>query len=257
MSTKKHLIVSYKNLSEELLEQFNEAYPDGHLDYLQRVLKPNGDPIFVVPFETDDCSYMVRFDVKIDTAVNDDDLDKVLQDDTGKDDESFDPLSDPLDKDEDTTHTERVLKHGDYEDLFDPTKLDSDEGSDGRDDAMDASDPDDREPTADDLLHIDNEFLSDPALGLATDKKNAKPSSRKTAAKPATTKTATKPATTKTATKPATTKTAAKPATTKTATKPATPKTAAKPATTRATAKAAPKKAAAKPAVKKAAAKKG
>ena len=33
---KKKLIVSYKNLSEDLLEKFKEAYPEGYKDYIQK-----------------------------------------------------------------------------------------------------------------------------------------------------------------------------------------------------------------------------
>jgi hypothetical protein len=125
-TTKKHknnLIVSYKNLSEELKEKFKEAYPDGYNNFLQRFVKPNGETIFVVPFETDDTNYMVKFEVRIDPLGED--LDKALfddDDDSGKEDE-FAPLSEALEKEEiDPTHKERVLRHGDFE-----TNLEEDE----------------------------------------------------------------------------------------------------------------------------------
>lgn len=125
-STKKrknNLIVSYKNLSDELKEKFKEAYPDGYNDHLQRFTKPNGDVIFVVPFETPETNYMVKFEVIIDTLGED--LDKALfddDDDSGKEDE-FAPISEALEKEEnDPTHKERVLRHGDFE-----TNLEEDE----------------------------------------------------------------------------------------------------------------------------------
>ena len=120
---KKNLIVSYKNLTEDLKEKFKETYPDGYNDYLQRFTKPNGEIIFVVPFETEDTCYMVKFEVKIDTLGED--LDKALfddDDDSGKEDE-FAPLSEALEKEEsDPSHKERVLRHGDFE-----TNLEEDE----------------------------------------------------------------------------------------------------------------------------------
>lgn len=120
---KKNLIVSYKNLSDELKELFKEAYPDGYSNYLQRFTKPNGETIFVVPFETNDTCYMVKFEVVIDTLGED--LDKALfddDDDSGKEDE-FAPLSEALEKEEvDPSHKERVLRHGDFE-----TNLEEDE----------------------------------------------------------------------------------------------------------------------------------
>lgn len=113
---KKNLIVSYKNLTENLKEMFKEAYPDGYNNYLQRFVKPNGETIFIVPFETDDTNYMVKFEVVIDTLGED--LDKALfddDDDSGKEDE-FAPLSEALEKEEiDPAHKERVLRHGDFE----------------------------------------------------------------------------------------------------------------------------------------------
>ena len=113
---KKNLIVSYKNLTEDLKEKLKEAYPDGYNNYLQRFTKPNGETIFVVPFETVDTCYMVKFEVVIDTLGED--LDKALfddDDDSGKEDE-FAPLSEALEKEEvDPTHKERVLRHGDFE----------------------------------------------------------------------------------------------------------------------------------------------
>lgn len=112
---KKNLIVSYKNLSDNLKELFKESYPDGYDNYMQRFVKPNGETIFVVPFETDDTAYMVKFEVVIDTLGED--LDKTLfdEDDDSKEDE-FAPLSEALEKDEaDSSHKERVLRHGDFE----------------------------------------------------------------------------------------------------------------------------------------------
>lgn len=120
---KKNLIVSYKNLSDDLKEKFKEVYPDGYNSYLQRFVKPNGETIFIVPFETEDTYYMIKFEVKIDPLGED--LDKALfddDDDSGKEDE-FAPLSEALEKEEiDPTHKERVLRHGDFE-----TNLEEDE----------------------------------------------------------------------------------------------------------------------------------
>lgn len=120
---KNNLIVSYKNLSDELKEKFKEAYPDGYNDHLQRFTKPNGDVIFVVPFDTPETNYMVKFEVVIDTLGED--LEKALfddDDDSGKEDE-FAPISEALEKEEiDPTHKERVLRHGDFE-----TNLEEDE----------------------------------------------------------------------------------------------------------------------------------
>ncbi len=177
---KKNLIVSYKNLPDNLKELFKEAYPEGHNNYITKFLKPTGEAIFVVPFETDDTAYMVKFDVKIDTLGED--LDKALFDDDtdeGKEDE-FAPLSEALEKEEEnTSHRERHLRHGDFEDLLSEEKkkkaslgvdkeglkeaFADDEEADELDsyERLDDDEPDDEdfEPSDEDLRGIEEEYL--------------------------------------------------------------------------------------------------
>lgn len=179
----KNLIVSYKNLTEDLKEKLKVAYPDGYNNYLQRFTKPNGETIFVLPFETEDAYYMVKFEVVIDTLGED--LDKALfddEDESGKEDE-FAPISEALEKEEiDPTHKERVLRHGDFE-----TNLEEDEkrkkklslginkeeiraafGDDNDVEELDSYEKigdddepndDDFEPTDEDLRGIEEEYL--------------------------------------------------------------------------------------------------
>ncbi len=187
---KKNLIVSYKNLSEELKRLFKEAYPEGYSDYLQRFDKPNGDTIFVVPMETEDTVYMIKFDVKIDTTITDADDDKDFYDDEiEKADDDFAPLSEAIDKEENNNpHTERAIRHGDYEDALAPHKkkkgslsglgkeleeaFDNDDfGDDDYDDDDDLNDEDDDrdmdrddfEPTDEELRDIDSDFYMENA----------------------------------------------------------------------------------------------
>jgi len=121
---KKNLIVSYKNLTDDLKEKFKEAYPEGYNNYITKFTKPNGESIFVVPFETADTAYMVKFDVKIDTLGED--LDRALFDDDSEEeekDDTFAPLSEAIEKEEaDPTHRERHLRHGDFEDVLSEEK---------------------------------------------------------------------------------------------------------------------------------------
>lgn len=172
---KKNLIVSYKNLSDDLKALFKEAYPEGYKDYITKFVKPNGEAIYVVPFETEDTAYMVKFDVKIDSLGED--LDKALFDEDGDEgkDEEFAPLSEALEKEEENpSHRERHLRHGDFEDVLekkDADKLDIDR--EGLKEALDAEDEDidsyetlddepsdeDFEPSDEDLRGIEEEYL--------------------------------------------------------------------------------------------------
>ena len=79
-SAKKRLVTSFNNLPLELQEAVKAAYPLGYTDYMMRIDKPNGDFFFAVPFETEEISYLVKIDVKIDEAPTDDD-DKDYYDD--------------------------------------------------------------------------------------------------------------------------------------------------------------------------------
>ena len=171
---KKKLIISYKNLTDDIRELFKEAYPDGYKDYLQKTIKPNGEAIFVVPLETDDTSYMIKFDVKIDTGLVDDDLDKDLYGEEEREEGEFAPISEAIDKEEGNDHRVGKLNHGAYEEMFEGLPEDKkefemanediedeyddrpDESGDSYldgDDDMDSDD--DMEPDDDDLLEIE------------------------------------------------------------------------------------------------------
>lgn len=81
---KKHILISFDKLPEELQEAVRNAYPQGFEDAMRRIDKPNGDFIFVVPFETEEVSYMVKIEVAIDTeGLDDSDLMDDDVDDSG------------------------------------------------------------------------------------------------------------------------------------------------------------------------------
>ena len=65
-SAKKRLVVSLKNMTPELQDEVKAAYPAGFADFMMRIPKPNGEFFFAVPFETEEISYLVKIDVKID-----------------------------------------------------------------------------------------------------------------------------------------------------------------------------------------------
>lgn len=189
---KKNLIVSFKNLSEELLLLFKEKYPEGYKDYLQRYDKPNGESIFVVPLETDDTVYMIKFEVKVDTAYDDDDMGKdFFDEEIEKADETLAPLQEAIDKEENSdSHTERVVRHGAYEELLEKeTKKkkpaagslseigeelaeafrddeDFDEFDDDDEEDNDKDEDDEFEPSDEDLMEIDidSDFFKDAEI---------------------------------------------------------------------------------------------
>lgn len=236
---KKNLIVSYNNLSDELKALFKGLYPEGYQDFLQKTVKPNGDFIFAVPMETEDAFYMVKFDVKIDTGLVEEDLDKDLYGDDEKvDDGEFAPLSEAIDKEEGEVGAVGALRNGDYADLFEPGDKkefelaaadmadengdDEEEEYDGyTDDAPEEDEEDEEEPDDAALLELEedgllNDVLNDDPFSADAKKgkKNAKAPAEKSKSVKAKTekspkagkilkaeKTATKPVEKKTATK--------------------------------------------------------
>lgn len=79
-NAKKRLVVSFNNLSAELQEALKAAHPAGFADVMMRIPKPNGEFFFAVPFETEEISYLVKIDVKIDDTNPDDDDKDIFSD---------------------------------------------------------------------------------------------------------------------------------------------------------------------------------
>ena len=97
-TNKRRSVISFNNLPLEIQEAVKAFYPYGYSEAMMRINKPNGDFFFAVPFETDEVSYLVKIDVKIDDLSDEDD-DKDYYDDElkgadeiqddGSDDESL------------------------------------------------------------------------------------------------------------------------------------------------------------------------
>ncbi len=96
-NTKKRLVTSFNNLTAEQQEAVKVLYPRGFAEVMTRIDKPNGDFFYVVPYETDEVSYLVKIDVKIDDSADD------VEDDFYGDDElkGADEIQDSAMEDED------------------------------------------------------------------------------------------------------------------------------------------------------------
>ena len=81
-NTKKRIVTSIHNLTPEQLEEVKALYPKGFSELMSRIDKPNGEFFYVIPYETEDTSYLLKIDVKID-----DSADSVEDDDFYGDDE--------------------------------------------------------------------------------------------------------------------------------------------------------------------------
>lgn len=93
-NSKKRLVISFNNLPVELQEELKALYPAGYYDVMMRIDKPNGDFFYAVPFETEEVSYLVKIDVKIDDLSEEDDSSDYYDDDLKGADEIQDDGSD-------------------------------------------------------------------------------------------------------------------------------------------------------------------
>ena len=80
-NAKKRLVVSYKNLSDELKAALKKQYPNGYSENMIRVDKGPGDFFYAIVLETEEVSYLIKVDVKIDDGNTDEEEDKEYYDD--------------------------------------------------------------------------------------------------------------------------------------------------------------------------------
>ena len=207
---KSNRIISFDKLTDELKEQFAEDYPqpDGYEPYLKKIIKPDGTPIFVVPFETEDTVYMVKFEVKIDSPMAEDELEKDLFGDSTKGGEmsELDIIEQNDNGEKDESHREFTLNHGNYAEeaaIADATSdnafsSDDEEEDDDLDDDLlnddeEDDDDDELEPDEKDLLDIELAMMESEDFEKA-EKKAKKPAAKTTKKEAkATEKTAAKP----------------------------------------------------------------
>lgn len=95
---KKRLVVSYNNLPSHLQDEVKKKYPGGFTESMMRIDKGPGNFFYAVVFETEDASYLVKIDVKVDGGNLDDDEEKEYYNDEIK---GADELADTNEEDED------------------------------------------------------------------------------------------------------------------------------------------------------------
>src|SRR5689334_418603 len=59
-ASKKRVIKSLENLSEDLKELLRTQYPNGYEGSITRIVNAKKEPIFVFPLETDDAIYLIK-----------------------------------------------------------------------------------------------------------------------------------------------------------------------------------------------------
>lgn len=58
--SKKRVIKSLENLSEDLKDLIRDQYPNGYESSITRITNAKKEPIFVFPLETEDATYLIK-----------------------------------------------------------------------------------------------------------------------------------------------------------------------------------------------------
>lgn len=58
--SKKKVIKSLENLSEDLRDLMKDQYPNGYEGSISRITNAKKEPIFVFPLETEDATYLIK-----------------------------------------------------------------------------------------------------------------------------------------------------------------------------------------------------
>ena len=95
MVDKKRLIISYKNISPELIAAIREQYPEGYMNYIKKIDTGTNSFFHAITVETEDAIYLVKIDVKIDKK------DALEKEDEVINDVNIDDAADDAAKDED------------------------------------------------------------------------------------------------------------------------------------------------------------
>jgi hypothetical protein len=59
-ASKKRVIKSLENLTDDLRDLLKDQYPNGYESSITRIMNAKKEPIFVFPLETDDAIYLVK-----------------------------------------------------------------------------------------------------------------------------------------------------------------------------------------------------
>lgn len=67
---KKRLVVSYSNVTPEVLEAIRKKYPLGYSNHVIKVKTKGDDFFYAITVDTEDASYLIKVPVKIDSKAN-------------------------------------------------------------------------------------------------------------------------------------------------------------------------------------------
>jgi hypothetical protein len=76
---KKRLIVNMNNLPEGVLDAIGRKYPNGYNDYVIKVPKGANDFFHAITIDTENASYLIKVNVRVDSGIDNDEKDDDLE----------------------------------------------------------------------------------------------------------------------------------------------------------------------------------
>lgn len=106
MEKKKRVVISMSNVTPEIQDAILKKYPNGYSNYIIKVSKGNDEFFHAITVDTEDASYLIKVQVKVDAKPKDkNDLDELLgstvnddSSDEKEDDTSLDESKDIVDE---------------------------------------------------------------------------------------------------------------------------------------------------------------
>lgn len=95
---KKRVVINYHSLPVPLQEELKKKYPHGYTEAMIRIDKGPGDFFYAVVLETEEISYLVKVDVKIDGNLDEEEDKEYYDDEIKGADEIIDGSDDDSDE---------------------------------------------------------------------------------------------------------------------------------------------------------------
>ncbi len=95
-------VIRFEDLPHDALEAVRKKYPEGWKDFIRKVTKPNGEFFYAFNIDTDNASYLVKVNVKVDSKSDIEKLNQsIIEKDSEKDTETDSDDDEPVSGDDD------------------------------------------------------------------------------------------------------------------------------------------------------------
>jgi hypothetical protein len=119
--SKKKIIKSLENLSNDLVDLIHQQYPNGYQASISRITNAKKEPIFVFPLDTEEAIYLIKVPVTKNSS-GEYDVDQKEEEDLVKDDafDGGDDFDTPATGDAEADYDEEGGSRGTREASYDP-----------------------------------------------------------------------------------------------------------------------------------------